>query len=411
MKILIINCHSDNRGDEAAVHAMVDEINIAYPEIEITLAIRGAGTKYPNMPSNVKIIHQFMPISFKAKVAHKIAVLTSGKVAISSHEKKLINEVLQADIVLHAPGGPSIGDTYYNDEPTYLAIYDLLIAMHKPYMFYAPSMGPFRKETRNHWRKKVLNHAEAIVLRDPISVEYVKKFIPNKSISLALDSAFQHDINLVNNQIKLEGYKELNDFLKKHDKCIGVTITDLMWHPVYSKDKKIAEAICSSFNTFLKNITRAGYGIVFIPQLYGSGNDYDLMSSFACNRDDYFVVVADDERYDTYFQQYLIGQLYAVIGMRYHSNIFSAKMGTPFISISYEQKMSGFMKKMNLMKYCIDLKDLSEDKLQQYFNRIVINHEKYKTYLCEKHTYMCKEAHKTTDILKTLLENKEGTTI
>lgn len=129
MKILVINCHPDNRGDEAAVHAMVDEIGAAYPGVEITLAIRGAGTKYPNMPSNVKMIHQFMPISSKAKVAHRIAVLTGGKVSISSNEKDLISEISKADIILHAPGGPSIGDTYYSDEPTYLAIYDLLIAM------------------------------------------------------------------------------------------------------------------------------------------------------------------------------------------------------------------------------------------------------------------------------------------
>lgn len=148
MKILVINCHSDNRGDEAAVHAMVDEISVAYPGVEITLAIRGAGTKYPNMPSNVKMLHQFMPISVKAKVAHKIAVLTGGKVSVSSNEKALISEISKADIVLHAPGGPSIGDTYYSDEPTYLAIYDLLIAMHKPYMFYAPSMGPFQRKNR-----------------------------------------------------------------------------------------------------------------------------------------------------------------------------------------------------------------------------------------------------------------------
>ena len=104
MKILVINCHSDNRGDEAAVHAMVDEINISYPNTIITLSIRGAGTKYPNMPSNVKMIQQFMPLSFKTKFAHKIAVLTRGRIAISVHEKELIDEIVQADIVLHAPG-------------------------------------------------------------------------------------------------------------------------------------------------------------------------------------------------------------------------------------------------------------------------------------------------------------------
>lgn len=230
MKILVINCHPDNRGDEAAVHAMVDEISAAYPGVEITLAIRGAGTKYPNMPLNVKMIHQFMPISSKAKLAHRIAVLTGGRVSISSNEKSLISEISKADIILHAPGGPSIGDTYYSDEPTYLAIYDLLIVMHKPYMFYAPSMGPFQREERNSWRKKVLEHSEAIVLRDPISEKYVRDFVPDKTISLTLDSAFQHDVNIEQNKEKLNQYMELKRFLEKHEKCVGVTITDLLWH-------------------------------------------------------------------------------------------------------------------------------------------------------------------------------------
>ena len=39
MRILVINCHSDNRGDEAAVHAMVDEISVAHPEVEIILSV------------------------------------------------------------------------------------------------------------------------------------------------------------------------------------------------------------------------------------------------------------------------------------------------------------------------------------------------------------------------------------
>ena len=49
-------------------------------------------------------------------------------------------------------------------------------------------------------------------------------------------------------------------------------------------------------------------------------NDYMLDS-------DTFMIDAFSEERDTYFQQYVIGKLYAVVGMRYHSNIFSAKMG------------------------------------------------------------------------------------
>lgn len=402
MKILVINCHPDNRGDEAAVRAMVDEINATYQGVEITLAIRGAGTKYPNMPSNVKMIHQFMPISSKSKLAHRIAVLTVGRISISSKEKTLISEISKADIILHAPGGPSIGDTYYSDEPTYLAIYDLLIAMHKPYMFYAPSMGPFQRKERNSWRKKVLEHSEVIVLRDPISYSYVHNFVPEKKTILTLDSALQHDIDLESNKVKLGKYKELCNFIKKHKKCIGVTITDLSWHPKYSNNE-IKIKIKETFTNVLKNFVQNGYGIVFIPQLYGLGNDYNLMKEYCFDEENYFVISSDDEKYDTYFQQYVIGCMYAVIGMRYHSNIFSAKMGTPFISISYEQKMQGFMKKMELERYCISLDELSDEELKKRFSILADNYDEYKEYLMLAHERMKKESYETTNILKDIL--------
>ena len=407
MKILVINCHPDNRGDEAAIHAMVDEINTIYPEVKITLSIRGVGTKYPNMPTNVKMIQHFTPTSYKAKFAHKIAVLTRGRIAISLRERELITEISQADIVLHAPGGPSIGDTYYKDEPTYLAIYDLLLAMGKKYMFYAPSMGPFEETARNPWREKILKHADQIVLRDPISEKYVKDLVPEKHVSLALDSAFQHDININQNREKLNQYTELKKFLESHEKCVGITITDLLWHPVYSKNPDIAKNIQVVFRNFLEKITKLGYGVVFIPQLYGNGNDYDLMKSFCFDSDNYFVVTATDEYYDTYFQQYLIGQLYAVIGMRYHSNIFSAKMGTPFISVSYEQKMKGFMNKIRLSEYCIDLQELSTELLDDRFKQLVKHYEEYKEYLYNMHDFMKSESHKTTDILEKVLSKRD----
>ena len=87
--------------------------------------------------------------------------------------------------------------------------------MHKPYMFYAPSMGPFQREERNSWRKKVLEHSEAIVLRDPISEKYVRDFVPDKTISLTLDSAFQHDVNIEQNKEKAESIYGIKEIFRK----------------------------------------------------------------------------------------------------------------------------------------------------------------------------------------------------
>lgn len=403
MNIVIINCHTSNRGDEAAIHALVDELNVLYDKPTIQLFLRG-NVIYPNMPNNVEMITQFIPGDFKSLVAYYLCLLSKGRIKVSSTGKKLMLAIEKADIILHAPGGPSIGDTYYEAEPTYLRIFDLIESMHKPYMFYAPSMGPFNKTERNAWRKRVIRGAEAVVLRDPISAEHVKKLVPEKPIYLTLDSAIQHDIDIVENADKMERYGELKAFLSKHEKCVGITITDLRWHPVHSKNEAIIRNIHDSFNTYMKELVDQRYGIIFIPQLYGNGNDYDLMNGFATDKEHFFIIPDNDVRYDTYFQQYLIGQLYAVIGMRYHSNIFSAKMGTPFISVSYEQKMQGFMEKMNLCEYYIGLNDLSADKLKEKFELLTINYDKYKHYLVEKHDEMRKDAYRTTEIVKEVLE-------
>lgn len=401
MKIFIANCHTANRGDEAAVKSLVDELSAAYPGVQITLGMRGE-TYYPNLPKNVTSIPQAMPDnkSFRYQLTEK----TKGKIVIGRLYTQLINEVKSADIVLHAPGGPSIGDVYYDAEPGYLYFYKLLCAMKVPYMFFAPSMGPFLREERNKLRRYILSHASAIALRDPISAKYVREFLPEKRVYQTLDSAFQHDIDMEVNEKKLEGYGELKTFLKHHEKCIGITITDLLWHPVHSKNQEVVQNIHNSFTYFLKELVEQGYGIVFIPQLYGSGNDYELMRSFATDDDNYLTIPDNDDRYDTYFQQYVISQLYAVIGMRYHSNIFSAKMGTPFISVSYEQKMQGFMEKMDLSRYCITLENLSVERLREKFIVLTSNYEQYKTYLNEKHIEMKMESYRTTEIVKEIIE-------
>ena len=403
MNILIINCHSDNRGDEAAIHALVDELNVAYTDCKITLAIRGMGTRYPNMPRNVSMITQFCPSSLKSNLTLELAKISKGNIGIGHKLSILIKKIKDSDIILHAPGGPSIGDTYFEVEPTYLKIYDLICCMKKKYMFYAPSMGPFKTKKRNAWRRKILNNAEAIALRDPISEKFVQDLLPEKNIYLTLDSALQHDINLVENEMKFNEFKELHDFILSRKKCIGITVTDLTWHPIYSKNMEISKKIKNSFDEFLRNISDKGYGIVFIPQLYGAGNDFDLMKKYCQNQIDYFIVPANNEKYDAYFQQYIIGKLYAVIGMRYHSNIFSAKMGTPFISVSYEQKMQGFMRKMDLLDYCINIEDLSYNCLCEKFNILVSNYELYKKYLTQKHDDMKFESQQTTQILKKVL--------
>lgn len=140
---------------------MIDELDSAFPGSEFILGMRGK-TRYPNMPSNVKMIDQLIPGD---NLQYKLALLSKGRMVIGKTYSEFEKYIKMADIVLHAPGGPSIGDTYIEDEMGYLRFYNLLVNQEIPYMFYAPSMGPFNEKSREKIRKKVLEGAKKIVVR------------------------------------------------------------------------------------------------------------------------------------------------------------------------------------------------------------------------------------------------------
>lgn len=407
MKLFIIHAHTANRGDEAAVKAMVDEILSRLPDTDITISLSGL-TPYPNMNEKIVQIGRIPKVrSVFSRIEFLLFYITNGKFCLSREFKEFKENVIKADIVIHAPGGPSIGDIYEKDELLYLLRLDLVRKLKNKYMFYAPSMGPFYKKRKNGLRKKVLKEAELILLRDPISVSYLREFLPEIRVEQVLDSALQNEIDSDLNQKKLENYSELNQFLEKYDKCLGITITNLRWHPRY-KNSNIETKIIDIFTKFIDKRIKEGYGILFIPQLYGTGNDKKIMSNFMKEQHTFMLTDSDDE-YDTYFQQFVISKLYAVIGMRYHSNIFSAKMGVPFVSISYEQKMQGFMEMIGLERYCINLESLCFEKLEETFSVLDKQYSIYRETLYKLHETMKNKAYRATECLVRLLaERKES---
>lgn len=401
MKILIIHAHGNNRGDEAAIKAMTDEILKLLPDAKITIS-KQAITDYPCMNNQIRQIGKFPEGTRMGQLSFFLSMISKGRFAITREGKEFLHILKEADLVLHAPGGPSIGDIY-DGEWQYLWRLNLVRRMKKPYMFYAPSMGPFENGRHEKLRKRVLLGAEKIIVRDPVSIRYVKSFMPRLEVEHAMDSALQHDLGESRLVEDYQNYTELNQFVNKYKRIVGVTITDLKWHPVYGKTD-ISFKIEKSFSEFIGKRVDEGYGILFIPQLYGEDNDYDLMKKYM-KKNGTFIIDSDKDKYDSYFQQYIIGKLYAVVGMRYHSNIFSAKMGTPFVSISYEQKMEGFMESVNLEDYCLPVEELSGKSLERKFKKLVQSWESYRIKLEELHEPMRERAYYSTKAVKEILEN------
>jgi colanic acid/amylovoran biosynthesis protein len=72
------------------------------------------------------------------------------------------------------------------------------------------------------------------------------------------------------------------------------------------------------------------------------------------------------------------GSIDFLLGMRMHSNIIAATQGTPFVSIAYEYKSEGISQDLGVSNYCIDINNLTEDKLYElliegYKNRVYLS--------------------------------------
>ena len=253
-------------------------------------------------------------------------------------------------------------------------------------------MGPFDDRVANIFRKIVLNNCERLCVRESISAGYLSKLKLGKQVVVTLDSAFQSKIDMNYYEKQLDNDDDLNSFLLSYKRVVGITITDLMWHPTLNG--KYTEQIKTAFNSVIRLLTDQGIGIVFIPQLFDKTNDSSIMKEYM-NKDCYMLA----DKYDCYFQQYLISKLYAVIGMRYHSNIFSAKMETPFISIAYEQKMKGFMNHIKCENYCIDISQLNEKILKEKILTLNDNYNEYKQFLHDIHERLVNESKQTTQLL------------
>lgn len=400
MNILIFAANWYNHGDEAALRAMIDELKAVYPHSKFKIQFNQSVESVPY--DNVEILNGFTKPMGRNKLKHipyNLSIFSGGRLNLlkkseSENFKRFIDAVKWADYAIYAPGGPSIGDRYHQYQ-----LVDMMLLMkkaHLPYSVFAPSMGPFSFYKKKI--KQVLDNAAVVCFREGISQGYYNMLSPDNNSEVTLDSAFQHPVDVAENQKTLNKYNELDLFLKKYNKVVGITVTDLKWHRDYCSTN-IGDQIDNAFRPFISELQQKGYGILFIPQLFGKDNDADYMRSFA---GEHCFVMSED--YDCYFQQYVISKLYAVVGMRYHSNIFSAKMGTPFLSVAYEQKMTGFMKRAKLEKYCIMVNDLSADLLSERFTLLENDYNNYKEWLnSEKEMYQ-KESHRTTDLTVSSIE-------
>jgi len=355
-RIILTNQHLDNRGDESATIGAINSLRHFFgPDTEISIYLQ-SGTKYKFLPDYCHVKEKAMIVSLSKIIEMLIwIILKSVGIDIRKICSKNLQEFIidheTADIVISSCGGPYIGDIYIDHEIVHILHMVLPILLEKNTAFFASSMGPFNNRLMNIFRKAMLRKIGVIVLRDAISYDFVKKFLPeNVNVHLTTDAC-------------IADHLDLTTIIKKTD-TIGITPLEYKYPLSANPTEKQAnyeKSIVSALDKLMDENEKLQ--VEFFPQLYAKYSDVPFIKKIIGdlkfpNR----AYIFSDQKSGRE-QQLEIASLNYMIATRYHSAIFACKTGTPVECIVYEHKARAFMDTIGLGEYCLDIYHISQEEI------------------------------------------------
>lgn len=315
-----------------------------------------------------------------------------GVCAINRYNFIKLRKMLKNSKLLIFGGGSLIQDvTSSKSLWYYLSVVNQAIKLKIPVVFYANGIGPVKKEKNRDKVRDVLSKVDVISLRDPHSFYEVKSMgIDMSKVKLTADPA-----------LTIQGidFEETSKLLDESEipldkKILGISMRD--WNnckPSYwNQLVRGIEQICRQYN----------YIPVWIPLKYP--DDIEISRDIAEKMNIKSYVLS--KRYNAREIVGIVGRCDLMISMRLHSLIYAAEAKVPAIGISYDPKVSAFVKYIGINSV-IDVADLTDEKLVSITRDIVLNREKIINSLEEVVSELKQKALENVDIVTDYIEKND----
>lgn len=360
MNILYVNQPLNNRGDESAHRALIRRLLGAFPDLhikQIDVGVKRATVEefnvhLPNMEYEIlppgKGYKKIMVAAFKYHIPWMIYLHPTLRT--------LTKRIKNSDLVLCSPGGISMGGfhNWYHVGLLKIAKY-----LHKPIAYYGRSIGPFVGDSSdeilfNKWSYELLHYFGFLSLRDSVSLKIAQDDGLDNAI-LTTDSAF-----LETPRAPIP--EEIKDLIEGKKYMVFVP-NQLTWHYKYRTVNQ--DMIDGFYYGIMDYILKKdpSIHIVMLPQTYSSRiNDANYFVSLSERYKTTGRVHPLAEKYGSDLQQTIISNAEYVIGSRYHSIVFAINNDRPFVSLSYEHKMSGLLQVLDASEYMVDITNVFYSK-------------------------------------------------
>jgi colanic acid/amylovoran biosynthesis protein len=353
-KILLINQHSSNHGDEAAARALTAKLSKLNADFSILYNASGDHFQL-DLPLDFQEVRNTRKITNieKTQIMASLNVPFKALHGFFSKDVRAEYDMLcRADYVISMPGGANLG--LYED---WRYLWRLMMAQRlgKKTAIYSTSIGPFRDNRFKKLTFDVLNKADWLSLRDAASIQYGRS--SGIDLEESIDTAF-----LVQDFAKTSWQgKKLADFgvmFAPDSYCVFVPNNLKTGHKTFLNVPK--KHLDELYLALLNKSLAAGMNVVMLPQLFGNGNDRDYFNELAKKSNDPSRIFVAAENILSDHQQLIISKARFVVGARYHSVIFSINMRTPFLCLSYENKMRFTLERLRRPEMVIDMTELSQ---------------------------------------------------
>jgi len=358
--ILIVNQHGENRGDEAAMRAMLASFVEELGEVEFTLLYqfqdRSLRLSYREEVRDLPII--IPPIEALGLVmfsAAKLGRLNLRKM-LGPTTGAIIDAYERADLVVSAPGGPYFGDIYRNHELVHWFYIWLAALYQKPVFLYATSAGPFETPGLNAVRKRLFPKFDRLCTREDLSAAHIKQLLGHATqVHVTADSALQQSFDAFPRDAYFTG-----DRSRLADKfLVAVSLLDFRYpgDPDVRARKRHYDATMLELLAHLG--TRRDCHFLLFPQLYGAAHqDAPYLERMARELPEGVSWEVVDADLDSDAHRQLFAMCDFHVASRYHPAIFGNSGHTPGICIYYEHKALGFMQQLGLERLAFDIWDI-----------------------------------------------------
>ena len=295
-----------NAGDEAMLAAIIKALHSKDQSLKITVI--SGNPEATQKLHKVSSIHRFSPLAIFSAMSKAQLLISGGG--------SLLQDVTSKRSLLY-----------------YLSILTMGKLLGKEVMLFAQGIGPIKSSFLRKLTKYVCSYVDIITVRDKDSLYELRRIgVPENKVYLTADA-----VMTLPQEPKDFGRKLLDEFYVPQGRML-IAIAVRKWREDDSYLLEIAKAAD-------RLIDDRNAHIVLLPLQYPLDVETcRRVQQMMVNKVESTVLAADC---DTEQFLSLIGNFNLLIGMRLHALIFAAVMDVPFVAVSYDPKIDGFVKDVN----------------------------------------------------------------